>query len=146
MLYLANNLITLQNLQNTSFTLTILVSLIALLQTFGLDVYISLSKFRHGVQDPEIVNNETFKKIYKIYNNTVSDLILFLPLLWIFSSLESDQMAGILGLIWLFGRFHYDFSFFKNPSTRTISMATTSFVVIVMFIWIFIKVLLEGGF
>jgi uncharacterized membrane protein YecN with MAPEG domain len=138
-MFFAINLI---NLQNNSFTITILISLLALLQTFGLDVYISLNKFKRGVQDPEIVNDETFKKVYKIYNNTVSDLILFLPLLWMFSSLESDNMAGLLGIIWLFGRFHYDFAFFKNPSSRTISMATTSFVVMTMFVWIFIKVLL----
>lgn len=138
---MTNLAINLINLQGETLVLTILITLLALLQTFALDVYISFSKFKHGVQDPEIVNNENFKKIYKIYNNTVSDLILFLPLIWIFASLESDRMAGVLGLIWLFGRFHYDISFFKNPATRTISMATTSFVVITMFVWIIFKVL-----
>jgi hypothetical protein len=128
--------------QNSFLVFTTLITLVALLQTFALDVYISFHKFKHGVQDPEIVNNEEFKKVYKIYNNTVSDLILFLPLIWLFATLEGDLLAGILGLIWLFGRFHYDFAFFKDPTTRTISMATTSIVVMIMFVWIFINVLM----
>jgi len=83
----------LSNIQPDYFIFTILITLLALLQTFVLDIYISFKKFKHGVLDPEAVDNQDFKKVYKMYNNTVGDLILFLPLIWIFALIESDRIA-----------------------------------------------------
>ncbi len=121
---------------------TIMVTVIALLHLFALDVYLSFHKFKHGVKDSEIVNDQNFQKINKIFKNATQELVLFLPLIWIFSLITSDNLTGLVGIAWLITRLNYDFSYFRHPQKVSWTMALDSLVILTLFIWIFIQLLI----
>lgn len=62
---------------------------------------------QHGVDYPNTVGNDAFNRVWRAHANTLEALPQFLPSLWLFAIIVSDQWAGILALIWAVGRILY---------------------------------------
>lgn len=88
----------------------------------GLIIYIVLAarvgraRMKYGVLAPAVTGHPEFERRFRVQSNTVEQLVLFLPALWLFAVIVSDFWAGIGGVIWCLGRIIYAASY--QPDTR----------------------------
>lgn len=95
-----------------------IVTLLALLLFVYSALAVGMARKKYGVAAPATSGHAEFEVVYRVQMNTLEQLVLFLPALWLFSDYVSPLWAGILGLVWLVGRVLYAVSYIKNPKSR----------------------------
>jgi uncharacterized membrane protein YecN with MAPEG domain len=68
------------------------------------------------------------------YDNTMEQLILFIPSLWAFGYFVGNIWAAGLGVIFLIGRLVYGFNYIKDPASRGTGMILSILPTYVMMI------------
>jgi glutathione S-transferase len=99
-------------------TFPALVTALALLVYAGVFMVTARARARYGIQAPAVTGAPEFERAFRIQQNTVEQLIWFLPALWLFAFYVSPGWAGILGLVWIGGRIHYALSYYRDPEAR----------------------------
>jgi uncharacterized MAPEG superfamily protein len=72
----------------------------------------------YGVKAPAVTGHPEFEKRFRAQQNTLEQLMLFLPSLWVFSSVVSPFWGGIVGLGFVIGRIVYVMSYIREPASR----------------------------
>ncbi len=62
---------------------------------------------KFGVKAPATTGNPDFERVFRVQQNTLEWMPIFLPLLWFFVLYVNDWGAALLGLVWLAGRILY---------------------------------------
>jgi uncharacterized membrane protein YecN with MAPEG domain len=93
---------------------TALVLLIYLVLTLN----VGRARFRYGVKPPAMTGNENFECVLRVQQNTLEQLVFFLPLLWLFSFYVSPNWGAALGLLWALGRILYAWGYYQAPEKR----------------------------
>ena len=102
-----------------------IVTALALLQFVVFGFKVGRARGRHGVKAPAVTGNETFERYFRVQQNTLEQLIVFLPGLYLFSHYFKPQVAAVLGAIYLIGREIYAFTYVKDPAKREIGYGLT---------------------
>jgi glutathione S-transferase len=95
-----------------------LVTVLALLVYTAVFMATARARARHGIQAPAVTGAPEFERAFRIQQNTLEQLIWFLPSLWLFAFYVSPTWGGILGLVWVGGRIHYALSYYRDPEAR----------------------------
>jgi hypothetical protein len=95
-----------------------LVTALALLLYAGVFAATALARARYGVQAPAVTGALQFERAFRIQQNTIEQLIWFLPALWLFAFYVSPLWGSLIGLVWIAGRLHYAVSYYRDPDTR----------------------------
>ena len=96
-----------------------IITLMALL-LFSITIFmVSHARTKYGIKAPATTGNQDFERIFRVQMNTQENLILFLPVLWLFSNYVSVFWSGIIGVIWLIGRIDYAISYARSASARS---------------------------
>lgn len=67
-----------------------------------------------------------FLSAMRVQANTVEQLVLFLPLLWLCGFFMRDAIAAILGSIWVIGRILYALGYYQAPNKRSLGFIISS--------------------
>ena len=102
-----------------------IVTALALLQFVVFGFKVGRARGRFAVKAPAVTGNETFERYFRVQQNTLEQLIVFLPGLYLFSRYWSPIIAAILGAVYLIGRELYAMSYVKDPAKREIGFALT---------------------
>ena len=74
---------------------------------------------KHGVTYPNTQGPDEFNRIWRAHQNTLEQLVVFLPSLWLFAVVVNDCWAAILGVIWAIGRVLYVRGYTVAPEKRS---------------------------
>lgn len=96
-----------------------IITLFALLLFFAILIYVGYARTKYGVKAPATTGNHNFERIFRVQMNTLENLILFLPALWLFSNYVSPLWAGVVGVVWLVGRVDYAISYTRSAEARS---------------------------
>jgi glutathione S-transferase len=77
-----------------------------------------MARGRYGVAAPAVTGHPDFERAFRIQQNTVEQLVLFLPSLWVFSLEVSQLWGGVIGLVFVAARVVYVVSYRRNPAAR----------------------------
>jgi glutathione S-transferase len=102
-----------------------IVTALAVLQFIVFGFRVGKARGRYGVKAPAITGNETFERYFRVQQNTLEQLIVFLPGLYLFSRYLNPLVAAGLGVIYLIGREVYATSYVKEPSKREVGYGLT---------------------
>lgn len=102
----------------SAFPLTVLVTVLVLLVYVGLTFAVGRARMRHGVQAPAMEGPPEFMRAVRVQMNTLEQLALFLPALWLFALAWGDRPAALLGILWPLARLLYARSYMADPATR----------------------------
>jgi glutathione S-transferase len=91
---------------------------LALLVYLWTVVACSRARSRTGVRAPAVTGNAEFERYFRVQQNTIEQLVLFLPSLWLFSLALSPIWAGIIGLVFVAARVLYAASYARDPAAR----------------------------
>ena len=111
-----------------------IVTGLAALQVFFFSFQAGGARVKFGVNAPAMTGDSGFERASRIHLNTVEQLVIFLPGLWIFGYYVNPQYGAGLGLLFIIGRFVYRSAYLADPKKRTVGflMGALSMVVLVI--------------
>ena len=112
----------------------LLVIVLALLQFVLFGILVGRARGKYGVQAPAVHGHEIFERYFRVHMNTLEQLVVFLPALWLFAQFVSPHWAAGLGAVYLVGRTLYLLSYVKDPKSRGLGFALSSLPSLVMLI------------
>jgi glutathione S-transferase len=95
-----------------------LVTVLALVHYLVVFFNVGRARGKYAIKAPAISGHPAFESAYRVQTNTVEQLVLFLPSLWLFALFLSPLWAAVLGLVWVAGRAFYAWSYYRDPETR----------------------------
>src|SRR5947209_2839590 len=95
-----------------------LVTGLALVLYTVLGFNVGRARGRYNVSAPATQGDPGFERVYRVHQNTLEQLVLFLPALWLFSLFVSPLWGGGIGLIWILGRILYAWGYYRDASQR----------------------------
>ena len=102
-----------------------LIVLLALLQYVWFTARVGLARGKYNVNAPACDGDESWNRLFRVQQNTMEQLIVFIPATYAFAFYLSELWVLIPGLAFLVGRFLYSLEYVKDPKTRTPGMAIT---------------------
>ncbi len=98
--------------------LTCLISLMIVMLMFVNTNTVGRARQKYEIKAPAISGNEVFERTYRVQMNTIENVFMFFPALWIYAFLIDDKGAFAIGLIWLLGRVWYGIAYTQDPAKR----------------------------
>lgn len=111
-----------------------IVTILALMQYFFFGVQVGQMRVKHGVKAPATSGHPEFERMFRVQQNTLEQLVMFLPALWIYGYFGKPLWAAAAGIVFIIGRFIYKRSYVADPKKRstgfTVSIVATSFLMV----------------
>ena len=95
-----------------------LVTLLLVFQYLTFMMLCGMARAKGGVQAPAVSGDEMFERAYRVQMNTLEQLAVTLPALWICAMYYRPLVAAALGLAFFLGRLLYRTGYMKDPAKR----------------------------
>ena len=112
-----------------------IVTILALGQFVLFSVQVGSMRGKHGVKAPAITGHPEFERMFRVQQNSMEQLVAFIPALWIFAYLVNPLWGAGMGLVFIIGRFIYRSSYIKDPDARGMGFTITFIPTAVMLVW-----------
>ena len=99
--------------------LTAIVLCLALVLYGALGFNVGRARSRHGISAPATTGHPQFERVFRVHQNTLESLIVFMPALWIFSQFVSPVWGAVLGAAWIIGRIIYAIGYYRAADQRS---------------------------
>jgi glutathione S-transferase len=109
-----------------------IVTVVVLVQYFVLGYYVSRARIQHDVPAPAMTGHPEFERSFRIHQNTLEQLVLFIPALWMFGFYVHPLTAAAIGLLFPIGREVYRRSYLADPSSRLAGAAISGGATIIL--------------
>ena len=116
----------------------VIVTVLALVQYLYFGVQVGSVRQKSGVKAPAMAGNEEFERVNRVHLNTLEQLVVLLPALWLYAQYVNPLWGAGLGVVYLIGRFLYSAAYKKDPATRTLGFMLTFLPGAVMLIWVLV--------
>lgn len=97
------------------------VSIVILLALLEYQVFAGLvgrARRQYGVKAPAITGHPQFERIFRVHQNTLESLIVFVPAVWIFGLYVSVLWATVLGALFIVSRIVYAVGYVRAAEQR----------------------------
>jgi glutathione S-transferase len=95
-----------------------LVSVLALATYQATALLVGQARFKHHIKPPASTGPEPFERALRVQQNTLEQLVFFLPCLWLAALLDNAAIASALGFIWVGGRIAYAVGYLQAAEKR----------------------------
>jgi uncharacterized membrane protein YecN with MAPEG domain len=95
-----------------------LVTLLLLFQYLTFMMLCGMARGKSGVQAPATTGDELFERALRVQVNTLEQLVITLPAMWISAMYYRPLLAAGLGLVFFLGRLLYRTGYMKDPAKR----------------------------
>ncbi len=116
------------NLLSHGQLLTALVTVLALLLYMYMGGRVGRARGKHKIEAPSVIGHPEFERAYRVQMNTVEQLVVFLPALWLatlyFTTLP--WLPAALGVLWIIGRFLYMQAYIADPPKRELGFGVSA--------------------
>jgi glutathione S-transferase len=109
-----------------------IVTALAVLQFIVFGFRVGSARGKYGVKAPAITGNETFERYFRVQQNTLEQLIGFIPAIYLFAKYWSPLVAAALGVVYLAGREVYAYTYVKDPSKRDVGFGMTFLPLVIL--------------
>ncbi len=120
-----------------------LITVLALIEYAVFGIMVGSARARFGVAAPATTGDPTFERYFRVHQNTLEALMVFLPSFWIFAHRVSHVLAFVLGVVFIAARAEYARGYIKAPEGREIGAQMTFAVNAILLIGSVIGVLIH---
>lgn len=103
-----------------------LITALTLLVYLFLTINVGRARAKYKVSPPATTGDPNFERVLRVQQNTLEQLVFFLPLLWLFSIYISPLWGSGIGAVWLVGRIVYAWGYYQAAEKRGIGFAISS--------------------
>ncbi len=114
---------------------TVIITFLVLAQYVLFGIQVGGMRVKHGVQGPATTGHEEFERMNRVHMNTMEQLVVFLPALWIHAQYANPLWGAALGLVFIVGRFLYRAEYLKDPGSRSPGFTMSFIPSAVLLIW-----------
>lgn len=105
---------------------TSLITVLALIVYFVLTLNVGRARMKYKVQPPAMTGDPNFERVVRVQQNTLEQIVIFLPALWLFSSFISPVWGAGIGAVWIVGRIVFAWGYYQAPEKRFIGFGMTT--------------------
>ena len=95
-----------------------LVVILALLEYMVFMMLTGKARADHKVTAPATTGNEIYERYFRVQQNTIEQLVIFIPSVYMFGAYVNDIAAAIIGAFFIIGRAIYARSYVSDPKKR----------------------------
>jgi len=95
-----------------------IVTVLALMQFMVFGIQVGSMRGKHGVKAPATTGADEFERMNRIHQNTMEQLVMTIPALWLFGYYVDPLWGAGIGLVYIIGRLIYRASYLKDPAGR----------------------------
>ena len=122
---------------------TVIVTFLALAQYVLFGIQVGSLRGKHGIKAPATTGHPEFERMNRVHLNTMEQLVLFLPALWIHALYASPLYGAGIGLVFIVGRFLYRAEYLKDPASRGTGFTLSFLPSAVLLIWALVAAVLR---
>ena len=100
--------------------LVLLVVGLALLEYLAFSMLAGRARVTYGVEAPAITGDPGFERRFRVQQNTLEQLMIFVPSILIFQLYWSPNLAALMGLLFIVGRILYSRGYVEEPGKRSV--------------------------
>ena len=126
-------------------TLPALVTLVAMAGFLVTVMLVGAARVKHGVKPPAVVGPEPFERALRVQQNTLEQLMFFLPSFWLAEVFSNEAVATALGFIWVGGRVAFAVGYLQAAEKRAAGFAISFISGIVLLVMALVGVLARLG-
>jgi glutathione S-transferase len=120
-----------------------LVTIAALIMFFVVTINVGRARAKYGIKPPEISGNPDFERVARVQQNTLEQLSLFLPALWIFAQFVNPIAAAALGTVWVIGRIIYAWGYYQAAEKRGPGFGISTLATVVLLLGSLVGIVLN---
>jgi uncharacterized membrane protein YecN with MAPEG domain len=103
-----------------------LVTALTLIVYQVLTVNVGRARGKYKIMPPAMSGDENFERVLRVQQNTLEQLVFFLPALWLFSVYVSPLWGAVLGAVWLVGRIVFAWGYYQAAEKRVAGFAIST--------------------
>jgi uncharacterized membrane protein YecN with MAPEG domain len=101
---------------------------------FVLSANVGRARAKYKVLPPQTSGDPDFERVFRVQQNTLEQLILFLPSLWLFSLFVSPIWGTGVGTLWMIGRILYAWGYYQAAEKRFIGFGINVLSLLVLLV------------
>jgi glutathione S-transferase len=119
---------------------TILLSLLHYLAT---GMLVGRARGKYKVAAPAITGDPVFERYFRVQQNSLECLVVFIPAVWLFAWLVNPMWAAMLGATFVIGRIVYSIGYIADPGKRELGAMITFGVMTVLVLGALVEAMRE---
>ena len=109
-----------------------IVVMFALVEYLYFGVAVGRARGRHGVAAPAVTGDEKFERFHRAHQNTLEQLVVFVPAVYAAGYFANQWLAVIMGIVFILSRAHYFRSYIADPERRGAGMIGSMVAVVTL--------------
>jgi len=120
-----------------------IVTALALLQFTWFGVQVGAMRAKHKIKAPAMFGQSEFDRMYRVHYNTLEQLVVVLPAMWLFAEAVNPIWAAGFGAVYLVARFIYRAAYLKDPDGRSLGFTLSFLPSAIMLVWLLIVTVMK---
>jgi glutathione S-transferase len=108
------------------------VILLVLLEYVVFGLLVGRARGKYGVNAPATAGHPVFERYFRVHYNTLEQLVVFVPSMWLYGTYVSPSWAAGLGLVYIVGRFTYLVGYIADPRKREIGFGLSALPLLIL--------------
>jgi glutathione S-transferase len=122
---------------------TSLITALALLVYLVIVINVGRARAKYKVSPPQMTGDPNFERVLRVQQNTLEQIVLFFPSLWLFSFYVNPLWGAGIGAIWVVGRIIYAWGYYQAAEKRLIGFGISSLSGIVLLLGSLVGIILS---
>ncbi|HEX9772475.1 MAG TPA: MAPEG family protein [Steroidobacteraceae bacterium] len=110
------------------------VIIIAVLEYVAFGWLVGRARHRYGVKAPATTGHEVFERYFRVQQNTLETLIVFIPAISLFAIYVNPNWAAWIGLVYVVGRILYLRAYVADPAKRSAGFTLSALPILVLLV------------
>ena len=110
----------------------VIVILLALGQYMILAGLVGRARVKYRVRAPATTGDAAFERVFRVHQNTLENLVIFIPAVWIFGAYLSPNWAAGLGVLYIVARGIYARGYLAAAEKRGVGAGISGFTTVVL--------------
>jgi glutathione S-transferase len=105
-----------------------LVMCLAIAMYFWTIFNVGRARAKYGIATPATTGNADFERVFRAQQNTLEQLVMFIPCLWLFSQYAWPTWGAAIGLVWVIARVWYALGYYAPTGKKRSAGMTVSVI------------------
>ncbi len=122
---------------------TAIVTILALLQFVWFAIQVGSMRVKHEVKAPAMSGPPEFERMMRVQQNTMEQLVVFLPALWLYAYYVNPLWGAGIGFVYVIGRFVYRAAYLEDPAKRSLGFTLGFTATATLLVWALVAISLD---